>query len=122
MWIGTFIFFITSYLHISFNEYLHCNSWDLLIIDVRGWVTEYYLIKFDINLNFSVNLGNFQLGATKQHVYLSFLYTFHAYSSHIYQYTTKIEPILLFSINFIHKYMDKHMFLGQVIFFKTICY
>jgi hypothetical protein len=49
-----------------------------------------------------------------------FLYTFCAYSSLIYQQTTKIKSILLFSLKLIHEYIDKYMFLGQVIYLKTI--
>jgi hypothetical protein len=75
-----------------------------------------------MNLNFSANFGIFKLRASKQHVHLSFLYTFQAYISHIYQHATKIKPILLFPINFIHEYIHKYMFLGQVIYFMTICY
>jgi hypothetical protein len=59
------------------------------------------------------------MGATSQHAHLSFLYTFHAYSSHIYQHTTKIKPILLFPINLIHVYIDKYMLLGEVIYLKS---
>ncbi len=52
-------FYILFYILFSINQFLHYNSWDLLIVDVRGWVTEYELLKFDINLNFSANLGIF---------------------------------------------------------------
>ncbi len=56
------------------------------------------------------------MGATSQHVHLSFVYTFHAYSSHIYQHTTKIKPILLFPMDLKHEYIDKCMLLGEVIY------
>jgi hypothetical protein len=62
------------------------------------------------------------MGATSQHVHLSFLYTFHAYSSQICQHTTKIKPILLFPINLIHEYMDKYMLLSEVIYLNIFCY
>ncbi len=42
------IVFVKSYFHISFNQYVHCSSGDLLIVDVRGWVTKYLLLLFDI--------------------------------------------------------------------------
>ncbi len=64
----------------------------------------------------------FQPGATKQHVHLSFLYTLHAYSSQIYHHTTKVKPILFLTLKFKHEYIDKYVFLGQGIYFKTICY
>jgi hypothetical protein len=62
------------------------------------------------------------MGATSQHVHLSFLYTFHASSSHIYQHTTKIKPILLFPVNLIHEYIDKYMLLGEVNYLNIFCY
>jgi hypothetical protein len=62
------------------------------------------------------------MGATSQHVHLSFLYTFHAYSIHIYQHTTKIMPILLFPVNLIHEFIDKYMLLGQVIYLNIFCF
>jgi hypothetical protein len=67
-------------------------------------------------------LGIFQMGATSQHVHLSLLFTFHAYSSYIYQHITKINPILLFPINLIHEFIDKFMLLGQVIYLNILCY
>ncbi len=62
------------------------------------------------------------MGATSQHVHLSFLYTFYAYSSHINQHTTKIKPNLLFPITLIHDYLDKYMLLCEVIYLYIFCY
>jgi hypothetical protein len=62
------------------------------------------------------------MGATSQHVHLSFLYTFHASSSHIYQHTKKIKPILLYPVNLIHEYIDKYMLLSEVIYLNIFCY
>jgi hypothetical protein len=73
-------------------------------------VTKYSLLKFEKNLNFSANLGFFSLGATPQHVHLSFLYTFHACSSHIYQHTTNIRPIAIYPT---HEHID-NICLGSI--------
>jgi hypothetical protein len=62
------------------------------------------------------------MGATSQQVHLSLLYTFHAYSRHIYQHTTKIKPNLLFPINLIHEFIDTYVLLGQVIYLNIFCF